>query len=139
MDPTDKERPMRVLIVLVCAVLLASGVAAQTLPPAEPPVPPIPGLAASLSGVGATPLSRNVNIRSGPGTDYRVIRRLVVGESLDVVGTNGFDTDRTCAGDFAATLDMWVQVQFAEERGWIARCTVQITGDMSRLLDQTAR
>lgn len=130
---------MRLIIVLVCALMLASAVSAQTLAPAEPPVPAIPGLAASLSGVGATPLSQNVNIRSGPGTEFRVLRRLEGGQSLDVVGTNGFDTERTCVGDFAATLDMWVMVQFAEERGWVARCTVRITGDMSHLLDQTLR
>ena len=129
---------MRRLVFLMCALLLASAVSAQDLPPAEPPVPAIPGLPAFLSGVGATPLSRNVNIRSGPGTAFPVLNRLVVGDSLDVVGTNGFDTERSCLGDFAATLDMWIQVQFAEERGWIARCTVSITGDISRLPDQTA-
>ena len=129
---------MRLVLLLVCALVLASAASAQTLPLAEPPVPPIPGLPASLSGVGATPLTRNVNIRSGPGLEYRVVRRLVVGNSLDVVGTNGFDNERSCAGDFAATLDMWVQLQFAEERGWVARCAVAITGDLSRLLDQSA-
>lgn len=130
---------MRFLTLLISALLLVSTVSAQGLAPAEPPVPAIPGLPATLSGVSATPLSRNVNIRSGPGTAYPILRRLVVGDSLDIVGTNGFDIERSCAGDFAATLDMWVQVQFAEERGWIARCTVEVTGDMSRLLDQTAR
>jgi uncharacterized protein YraI len=130
---------MRFLTLLISALLLVSTVSAQGLAPAEPPVPAIPGLPATLSGVSATPLSRNVNIRSGPGTAYPILRRLVVGDSLDIVGTNGFDVERSCAGDFAATLDMWVQVQFAEERGWIARCTVEVTGDMSRLLDQTAR
>ena len=130
---------MRLLAILIGTLILVSAVSAQDLPPAEPPVPAIPGLPAFLSGVGATPLSRNVNIRSGPGIEFPVLRRLVVGDSLDVVGTNGFDAERTCVGDFAATLDMWVQVQFAEERGWIARCTVDITGDLSRLADQTAR
>lgn len=129
---------MRFLAVILCALMLTSAVSAQDLPPAEPPVPAIPGLPATLSGVSATPISRNVNIRSGPGVEYPVLRRLVVGESLDIVGTNSFDTERTCVGDFAATLDMWVEVQFAEERGWVARCTVDITGDLSRLLDQTA-
>ena len=130
---------MRLLAILIGTLILVSAVSAQDLPPAEPPVPAIPGLPAFLSGVGAAPLSRNVNIRSGPGIEFPVLRRLVVGDSLDVVGTNGFDAERTCVGDFAATLDMWVQVQFAEERGWIARCTVDITGDLSRLADQTAR
>jgi uncharacterized protein YgiM (DUF1202 family) len=129
---------MRLLLVLLFTFVLAAGASAQGLGPAEPPVPPIPGLPVFLSGVGASPISRNVNIRSGPGTDYPILRRLVVGDSLDVVGTNGFDVTRSCVGDFNATLDMWVQVQFAEQRGWVARCTVNITGDMSRLLDQTA-
>lgn len=129
---------MRLLLVLLLTLVFAAGVSAQGLAPAEPPVPPIPGLPVFLSGVGASPLSRNVNIRSGPGVDYAILRRLAVGNSLDVVGTNGFDVTRSCVGDFNATLDMWVQVQFAEQRGWVARCTVNITGDLSRLPDQTA-
>lgn len=88
-----------------------------------------------LSGVGATPISDNVNIRSGPGTEYRIIGVLRAGRSIDVVGHNGYDLSRSCVGvDFEDTLDMWITVQFNEQRGWIARCTVTITGDMSRLL-----
>jgi hypothetical protein len=87
-----------------------------------------------LSGVGATPLTSNVNIRSGPGLDYPIIGRLRQTHSIDVVGYNGYDLGRSCEGDFSATLDMWITVQWNEQRGWIARCTVQITGDMSRLL-----
>lgn len=130
---------MRLLVLLLCLFIAASSVSAQGLPPAEPPVPPIPGLPAFVSGVGATPLTSNVNIRSGPDTSFPVIHRLLVGQSIDVVGTNGFDTERTCVGNFGATLDMWVQVQFGERRGWLARCTVRITGDLSRLLDQSDR
>lgn len=130
---------MRQIILLLCLLIATASVSAQGLPPAEPPVPPIPGLPQFLSGVGATPLTRNVNVRSGPGLTYPVIRRLAVNQSLDVVGTNGFDTERTCVGNFNATLDMWVQVQFGEARGWVARCTVTITGDISRLLDQSDR
>lgn len=130
---------MRVFVLLLLVMLAASGIAAQGLAPAEPPVPPIPGLPSTLSGVGATPLSRNVNIRVEPSADAAIMGRLLVGHSLDVVGTNGYNLERTCAGPFEATLDMWVQVQVQEERGWIARCTVHITGDgFSRLLVQPA-
>lgn len=97
-------------------------------------VPTGTGPVQSLSGVGATPVSRNVNIRNGPGTDYSIISVLRAGRSIDVVGTNGFDQTRSCAGDFNATLDMWIVVQFRGQRGWVARCAVVVTGDMSRLL-----
>ena len=87
-----------------------------------------------LSGVGASPVSSNVHIRRGPGLDYPITGILRQGQSIDVVGYNGYDLARSCVGEFEATLDMWITVQRNDERGWIARCTVEIIGDMSRLL-----
>jgi hypothetical protein len=92
----------------------------------------------SLSGVGATPIDRNVAIRQGPGLQYPRIGVLRSGKSIDVVGTNGYDQTRACLGvEFRTTLDMWLQVQVNEQRGWIARCTVIVTGDTRQLLDQS--
>jgi hypothetical protein len=92
----------------------------------------------SLSGVGATPIERNVAIRQGPGLEYPRVGALRFGKSIDVVGTNGYDQTRTCLGvEFKTTLDMWLQVQVNEQRGWIARCTVIVTGDTTQLLDQS--
>ena len=91
----------------------------------------------SLSGVGATPIERNVAIRQGPGLTYPRIGVLRAGKSIDVVGTNGYDQSRDCLGvEFKTTLDMWLQVQLNEQRGWIARCTVIVSGDTSKLLVQ---
>ncbi len=116
-----------------------------SLPPtAAPQAAPITAasvgalLPISLSGVGATPIDRNVSIRQGPGLQYPRIGVLRSGKSIDVVGTNGYDQLRDCIGTFSDTLDMWLQVQFNEQRGWIARCTVTVTGDTSHLLVQPA-
>lgn len=87
----------------------------------------------SLSGVGGTPLLSSVRIRAEPSTSARQIGIVRFGRFVDIVGTNGFDTDRSCTPDFAADLDMWVQVVFREQRGWVARCTLTIYGDLSRL------
>ncbi len=115
-----------------------------SLPPtAAPQAAPITAasvgalLPISLSGVGATPIERNVSIRQGPGLEYPRIGVLRSGKSIDVVGTNGYDQLRDCVGDFSKTLDMWLQVQVNERRGWIARCTVIVSGDTSHLLDQS--
>jgi hypothetical protein len=146
--------PASFLLILMLLLTLAPLATAQDDPiPAPSPTPTITLEAPSLndvagtpellrnfdlpiylSGVGATPLSSNVNIRSGPGLDYAIIGILRQTHSIDVVGYNGYDLGRSCEGDFSATLDMWITVQRNDQRGWIARCTVQITGDMSRLL-----
>lgn len=97
-----------------------------TLPAGTPP--PV-----SLSGVGATPLYEAVRIRSGPGLLYPGIGSLRAGGWIDVVGYNGYDLSRTCSPTFAADLDMWIQVVYRGKRGWIARCTVRVVGNLSRL------
>lgn len=88
---------------------------------------PIP----SLSGVSVSPLIRDVSIRQGPGLEYDRIGVLRYTTSLDVTGYNGYDLGRTCDGEFEKTLDMWIEVRFAERYGWVARCTVRITGDFN--------
>ncbi|NDJ60037.1 MAG: SH3 domain-containing protein [Chloroflexi bacterium] len=134
------------LLMLVAAL---SAVSAQQTPTSQPTARPTTGPVTleapsldddgmatalpSLSGVGGTAGEFHIAIRSGPGTAYRVIGVLRPGRSIDIVGTNGFDTDRGCGPDFQADLDMWVEVFFREQRGWMARCTLFIRGDLSRL------
>jgi hypothetical protein len=134
---------MRVLLFALVLLAFASVTAAQQSTPLPPVVDTVPtpsslGPPLYLSGVGATPLSENVNIRLGPGLDYPIINRLEFGDSIDVVGHNGYDMTRDCDEPFLTTLDMWIQVQFQERRGWIARCVVDVVGDVSRLLEQPA-
>jgi hypothetical protein len=100
---------------------------------AQPPSSITPQDLQSLSGVGGTPLHSNVRIRVEPGLDARQMGILRYGRFIDIVGTNGFDTTRSCDVNFESTLDMWVQVVYREQRGWIARCTLRVYGDMSRL------
>ncbi|MDX2162666.1 MAG: SH3 domain-containing protein [bacterium] len=128
------------LIGLIGAALSFSAVVAQTPAPLQPTaiptrLPPVnvtPQDLPSLSGVGGTPLQAAVRIRQAPSLDARVIGGLRYGRFIDIVGTNGFDPDREC-NNFEDDLDMWVQVFFREQRGWIARCTLQIYGDLGPL------
>jgi hypothetical protein len=148
---------MRAVLSLLAAVMLlsAAAVGAQTAqptdePPAQPTEPAPVTLEApslddaeatptrSLTGVGAYAESGNVNIRSGPGVYFPVIGRLLQGRSLDVTSYNGYELSRECSPVFENDLDMWVEVRFAEQTGWVARCAVTLRGDLSRMLPNTA-
>jgi hypothetical protein len=134
---------MAVLLVVVIVWVTASVGAQETTPPpvvVNTPVPTAlptsivtPQDLPSLSGVGGTPLLRNVRIRQQPSLDSRQVGILRFGRFIDIVGTNGFDPERDCSSDFEADLDMWVQVVFREQRGWVARCTLTIYGDLRPL------
>jgi hypothetical protein len=91
-----------------------------------------------LTGVGAYAETVNVNVRGGPGVYYPIIGLLLQGRSLDVTGYNGYDLGRNCGPVFELDLDMWVQVRFNDVSGWVARCTVTIRGDMSKMLVEPA-
>jgi uncharacterized protein YraI len=84
----------------------------------------------SLTGVNGY-ASVNTAIRSGPGLEYRRIGFLPGGASIDIVGYNGYALDRPCSPDFTADLDMWVQVAYRDTTGWMARCTLRITGEFN--------
>ena len=94
---------------------------------------PATGVPISLTGVNATAANATVAIRSGAGLEHRRIGRLVQGRSIDVIGWNGWEEGRTCSADFESDLDMWVQVQLGERRGWIARCVLTFTGRLTDL------
>ncbi|MCB0107568.1 MAG: SH3 domain-containing protein [Caldilineaceae bacterium] len=57
------------------------------------------------------------NIRSGPGTNHRVITTAARGETFAIVGINAAKS--------------WYQIVLAEsERGWIAASVVTVTGSL---------
>ena len=84
--------------------------------------------------VFVTPLQNSVvNVRRGPGIGNRVRGVLRTGRYLEAIGTNGFDVDRTCSDTLSNDLDMWIQVSFNEGEAWVARCVVEVSGDVSTL------
>ncbi|GEM_PF-1152605 len=89
----------------------------------------------SLTGVGGKAETSPVAIRTGPGLEFRRIGRLAQGAWINITGWNGWEAGRTCTPDFESDLDMWVEVLTfpAEQRGWIARCVLNIIGDVTAL------
>jgi uncharacterized protein YgiM (DUF1202 family) len=132
---------------MMLALMLTTTVAAQgtqpeptsefnlNLPPtaAAPTETLNPQMLDSLTGVNGQAANADVNIRSGPGLSYRAIGGLRQGRWIDIVGWNGWEEGRVCSSAFEADLDMWVQVQFGERRGWIARCVLDIRGRLTDL------
>ncbi|MCA9912346.1 MAG: SH3 domain-containing protein, partial [Anaerolineae bacterium] len=60
----------------------------------------------------------NINVRSGPGTNYNVIASLAFGESFPVLGEN----------------NGWYAIQLPDgSTGWVAMSVVQTTGDCSNV------
>lgn len=100
------------------------------LPTPTPGATPIP---ISLTGVNGRADRAPVAIRSGPGLEFPRIGRLAQGRSIDIIGWNGWEAGRECTVNFEDDLDMWVQVPFAGRIGWIARCTLTITGRLTDL------
>lgn len=74
-----------------------------------------------------------VNIRTGPGVRYRVRGLLRPNRYLEAIGHNGLDFDRVCSDNIANDLDQWIQVRFNEGEAWVARCAVEVIGDLSTL------
>lgn len=92
-----------------------------------------PQMLNTLTGVNGQAATAAVNIRSGPGLGYRSIGALRQGRWIDIVGWNGWEDGRECSSVFEADLDMWVQVQVGDRRGWIARCVLDIRGSLTDL------
>ena len=60
----------------------------------------------------------SVNVRAGPGLEYRGNRRKVQGQRCDIIGRNADST--------------WWQIRCADGTiGWISNDVVLVTGDMS--------
>ncbi len=148
---------LALLLVALTVLVLATSVTAQSEPSDATPQPSSefdlnfaptvqygptattdPNSLPSLTGVGGHAVNASVIIRSGPGLSYRQVSYLKQDGWIDIVGWSGWDEARTCVGDFEDTLDMWVQVQFGERRGWIARCVLDIYGQLTKLPIVTA-
>ncbi len=97
-----------------------------------------PQMLPSLTGVNGQAVSASVIIRSGPGTQYPPIGSLAQDGWIDIVGWNGWQAGRICSSVFKHDLDMWVQVQVGERRGWVARCVLDIRGNIANLPIVTA-
>jgi len=110
------------------------------LPPTPAPFT-TPTAPPSLTGVNGYAERGAVSIRSGPGLGYPRIGALQQGQSIDILGYNGYDLDRPCSANFAADLDMWVMVSYPYRSGygWMARCALRINGafNMERMLINT--
>jgi len=140
--------PSLLVLATVCLFMLMLLVASMTLaqdvqPTATPlfgdtfglptPIPDETPIPISLTGVNGRADRGPVAIRSGPGLQYPRIGRVSAGRSIDITGWNGWEVGRECTVNFEDDLDMWVQVQFGERRGWSARCALTITGRLTDL------
>lgn len=152
-QPSHKNRRQPVALVASAFVVLLLLVLAMTVTAQDDPPPPTsefsfnleptldlrptaifdPQMLPSLTGVGASPLSTNVSIRSGPGLEFRRISFLAQNKWIDIVGWNGWDAERECSPEFENDLDMWVQVPVGSGYGWIARCVLDIRGILTDL------
>jgi len=93
----------------------------ETAFPTDTPLPPLPTetptelppteMPAQKSVVMAT--DSNVNIRSGPSTDYEIVDTLSIGESLEIVGRNDDSS--------------WWQVSTPSGLAWVAASVVAVS------------
>lgn len=81
-----------------------------------PPTPAEPTATPTPEGVTVTVL-QNMNVRSGPGTNYPIVGAGTVGQATKVLGRNDDGT--------------WLQVEFPSTSGvgWVFAELVQVTGD----------
>lgn len=75
------------------------------MPALKPEVQPT-SLTAGMPKPFVTALDRNVNIRSGPGTQYQIVGSLLTGQSLEIVGRTADNS--------------WWQVAMPGGLGWVA-------------------
>ena len=87
-----------------------SVVPTPTPPPAEPTATPTP------EGVTVTVL-QNMNVRSGPGTNYPIVGAGTAGQSTKVIGRNDDGS--------------WLKIEYpsADGSGWVFAELVQVTGN----------
>jgi hypothetical protein len=85
----------------------------------------------SLTGVNGYAERAPVSIRSGPGTQYPRVGFLPLGQSVNIIGYNGYSLSRPCSAFFQNDLDMWVAVSYRGGTAWMARCALHITNEAS--------
>src|SRR5262245_45190857 len=76
----------------------------------------------------------SVNIRAGAGTEYVVRAVLNNGFSVMATGRSNFDPNISC-DEYPnnGNSDQWLRVMHGELEGWVNRCVVEITGDVTGL------
>lgn len=108
--------------------------AQETTPLPRPDFTVEPEATLDPSLVFVTPFENTVvNIRIGPGVQYRVRGLLRPNRYLEAIGHNGLDIDRPCSENIANDLDQWIQVSFNTGEAWVNRCAVVVEGDLSTL------
>ncbi len=90
-----------------------------TAPAQPPPTPTLQFTPAVVEGVCVASSSHNVNLRSGPGTNYARLALLQARETIQVVGQsdNG----------------QWFVVQNDTTQGWVSAFVVSVTGPCAQL------
>jgi uncharacterized protein YraI len=88
----------------------------MTAPPLRPPAQPT---AAPTATAAPTPLpqvrvDRAVNLRSGPSTDFAIIRTLPVDTLVELQSRRGDNGDR------------WYEVRAGDDIGWVSGAIVQV-------------
>ncbi len=114
------------------SVNFAAGGSAGLLPPALASPTPIVAAPTLPPVVQATPTpstcqvssTLNVNVRTGPGTNYPAIGSLFPGTALNVIGRNNEST--------------WFVVNYNGQQGWVASSVVQLGGPCGNLPVLTA-
>jgi hypothetical protein len=127
-------------VLLITSLVLVAVVSAQEATPEATPAPRPdftlePDATLDPSLVYVTPLQDTtvVNVRRGPGLQFPVRGLLRPNRYLEAIGTNGFDVERPCSESLQNDLDMWIMVVFNEGEAWVARCVVEVEGDLSLL------
>jgi len=109
------------LLTLCCGILLANTSAAWAKQPAQQPTVAVPTVTGSPSGPIAVVNSDQdqINVRSGPGTDYPIVGVLVAGQRVPAIG-------RSAGGD-------WVQISYPGVEGgiaWVYSFLITVTGNL---------
>ncbi len=104
-------------------VQIGIGAGGSIVAPAATATPQAP-LATPTSSVCRATGSLNVNVRTGPGTDYPAFGTLSTGTSLNVVGRNNDSS--------------WYVVDYNGRQGWVSNSVVLLDGPCSALPFVTA-
>lgn len=110
--PTFTPRPTPTPLPLVTPTRPPT--ATPTVVPSPTPIPPTPTPSAPRLTA-----NQNVNVRSGPGTNYARIGELSAGQTFEITGKNG-------AGD-------WYQFDFNGRPGWVRQDFVTVSGDAAAI------
>ena len=94
--------------------------------PAATPAPPTPAPPPTATPVPAprASISKNINVRSGPGTNYPRIGKVAPGDASDILGRNADAS--------------WIYINHSGGEGWIYAELADITGDVNSVPEKEA-